>query len=386
MAKKQTKRLRCSVSFLVASVLRLALALPPQRLSGLPKIPTQFPSLPNVAHNVTAANNNNIPKRRKKRQKGRAESVEDESVGSGRIHSEDSPSNGKTSTDASAGQLKQNEKVELCEKKPDSKVKRKELSGGREADLLRRVKREWCDAVKLGIAYDWMKMQTKKSSDAVESDKYKYVRIGPLGKNLLQWHFSVMGPPNSEYEGGIYHGRVLLPKDYPASPPRIQVLTPSGRFITGEDICLSASSFHPESWTPRWTVLSLVDALRLHMLTTANEIGGKDATPDERRRYARASRQWHHGRIDHRVMVQDGIFPWHDETDEMRADVMLEKEGDGSIQMAARRTPEARIRKHHSQSSKLLSVLVHAVVEVLTSPPCLALVLILTVFVILSRR
>jgi ubiquitin-protein ligase len=282
--------------------------------------------------------------------------------------------------------LKRKEHVEPCEKKPASRVKPKESSGGREADLLRRIKREWRDAVKLGIAYDWMKMQTLKSSDTMESDKYKYVRIGPLGKNLLQWHFSVTGPPNSEYEGGIYHGRVLLPKDYPASPPRIQVLTPSGRFITGEDICLSASSFHPESWTPRWTVLSLVDALRLHMLTTANEIGGKYATPDERRRYARASRQWHLGRIDHRVMVKDGIFPWHDERVEMPADVMVEKEGDGSVQMAVRRTPEARVRKHRSQNSKLLGVLVHAVVEALTSPPCLALLLILTAFVILNRH
>lgn len=329
---------------------------------------------------------NNVPKKRKKRQKRRAENVGDESVGSGRIHSEGIPSNGKRATDVSEGQLKRKEHVEPCEKKPASRVKPKESSGGREADLLRRIKREWRDAVKLGIAYDWMKMQTLKSWDTMESDKYKYVRIGPLGKNLLQWHFSVMGPPNSEYEGGIYHGRVLLPKDYPASPPRIQVLTPSGRFITGEDICLSASSFHPESWTPRWTVLSLVDALRLHMLTTANEIGGKYATPDERRRYARASRQWHLGRIDHRVMVQEGIFPWNDERVEMPADVMVEKEGDGSVQMAVRRTPEARVRKHRSQNSKLLGVLVHAVVEALTSPPCLALLLILTVFVILNRH
>lgn len=55
--------------------------------------------------------------------------------------------------------------------------------------------------------------------------------------------------------------------------------------------------------------------------------------------------------------------------------------------MAVRRTPEAPVRKHGGpQNSKLLSTLVHAVVEVLTSPPCLALLLILTVFVILNRR
>lgn len=91
---------------------------------------------------------------------------------------------------------------------------------------------------------------------------------------------------------GIYHGRVLLPKNYPMVPPRVQLLTPSGRFIPYHDICLSASNYHPETWTPQWTVLSLVEALRLHMLTQANEIGGMNSSKDVRRRYAVQSRHW----------------------------------------------------------------------------------------------
>ena len=255
-------------------------------------------------------------------------------------------------------------------------------TGGREAACLRRIKREWKDAVKLGIAYDWKEMRTL----GTPSEKYAYVRIGPLGKNLLRWHFSVMGPTHSVYEGGIYHGRVLLPKTYPSSPPRIQVLTPSGRFITGEDICLSASSFHPESWTPRWTVLSLVEALRLHMLTTANEIGGKNDTPEQRRKYARASRRWHLGQIDHGLMVRDGIFPWKNETEDV-----MEKQGvvssDGGVQLAVKRTPQERqIQKRIPQSSKLPTILFRAVVEVLTSPVRLCLLFLVTVFVILNRK
>ncbi|KAL3781358.1 hypothetical protein HJC23_013442 [Cyclotella cryptica] len=172
-----------------------------------------------------------------------------------------------------------------------------------------------------------------------------YVRLGPFGKNLLRWHFSVMGPANSVYENGIYHGRVLLPKDYPGSPPRVQVrfpitsickspaychlcfqffsalyilrkmLTPSGRFVPGEDICLSASNYHPETWTPRWTVLSLVDALRLHMLTAANEIGGVMASDEKRKSHAQTSRSWClPGIVDHRQMVADGIFSSNKDT------------------------------------------------------------------------
>eukprot|EP00586_Coscinodiscus_wailesii_P014943 CAMPEP_0172504856 /NCGR_PEP_ID=MMETSP1066-20121228/181846_1 /TAXON_ID=671091 /ORGANISM="Coscinodiscus wailesii, Strain CCMP2513" /LENGTH=345 /DNA_ID=CAMNT_0013281231 /DNA_START=67 /DNA_END=1101 /DNA_ORIENTATION=+ len=168
-------------------------------------------------------------------------------------------------------------------------------------ECLRRLKREWKDAVSMGVAYDWSKMKTIKSSRADSSSNNnnstnptdgEYVRLGPFQGNLLRWHFSITGPANSVYEGGLYHGRVLLPRNYPGSPPRVQLLTPSGRFQPGADICLTASNFHPETWTPRWTILSLVNALRLHMLTPANEIGGVQASVSQRQILAKQSRYW----------------------------------------------------------------------------------------------
>jgi hypothetical protein len=57
-----------------------------------------------------------------------------------------------------------------------------------------------------------------------------HVRLAPLRGNLHEWHFTVSGPVGTVYEGGLYHGRILLPADYPASAPRLQMLNPSGRF------------------------------------------------------------------------------------------------------------------------------------------------------------
>jgi hypothetical protein len=54
--------------------------------------------------------------------------------------------------------------------------------------------------------------------------------------------------------------------------------------------------------------------------------------------------------------------------------------------MAMKRTADAQVRKRVPQNAKLSSILVHAVVEVLTNPRRLALLLILTVFVILNRH
>ena len=222
--------------------------------------------------------------------------------------------------------------------------------GGKDGESLRRIKHEWKQNVKLGIGYDWKTMQTvtvygrsesgrvrlppdnpdpnpdqQKSLDD-EFYKYNYIRIGPYGNNLLRWHFSVLGPANSCYTNGIYHGRILLPKDYPMSPPRVQMLTPSGRFHPGEDICLSASAFHPETWTPRWTILSLVDGLRIHMLTTANEIGGVESTSEKRRKHALYSRFWKSGPVDHAKMVRCGLFC--DRGDDVNVDMNVNGDDD----------------------------------------------------------
>ena len=141
------------------------------------------------------------------------------------------------------------------------------------------------------------------------------IAVGPLTTNLRHWHFSFQGC--GIYATGLYHGRIVLPKDYPATPPRIQLWTPSGRFKPYHDICLSASAYHPETWTPRWTIVSLIQALRLHMLTNPQEIGGMVSTHDEILAYAQQSLSWKLSwkvgnqiivRVDHARMIQQGAI------------------------------------------------------------------------------
>lgn len=90
---------------------------------------------------------------------------------------------------------------------------------------------------------------------------------------MFEWHFTIRGPPDTPFEGGQYHGRILLPADYPFKPPNIVFLTvyiqcrcslksvmititsnlkKNGRFEVGTKICLSISAYHEESWQPAW--------------------------------------------------------------------------------------------------------------------------------------
>jgi ubiquitin-protein ligase len=197
---------------------------------------------------------------------------------------------------------------------------------------LRRIKKEYKDVVQMGICYDWVKGRLITSSTTNrDSADVQLIVVGPLATNLRHWHFSFRGVKNSLYESGIYHGRILLPKDYPTSPPRVQLMTPSGRFKPFADICLSASAFHPESWTPQWTVLSLVHALRLHMLTNPQEIGGVMSSVDDTLEYARRSLIWKIAWIvgstkivvDHATLIQQGALAIDMDQNEPEATVVL---------------------------------------------------------------
>jgi ubiquitin-conjugating enzyme E2 J1 len=110
----------------------------------------------------------------------------------------------------------------------------------------------------------------------------------PLESNMFEWHFTIRGPTGTAFEGGVYHGRILLPADYPFKPPNIVFLTKNGRFEVGTKICLSISAHHEESWQPAWGVRTMLEAIISFLPSEgAGAIGALDWTPVERQRLAR---------------------------------------------------------------------------------------------------
>lgn len=43
--------------------------------------------------------------------------------------------------------------------------------------------------------------------------------------NIFEWHFTIKGAPDSDYDGGLYHGKIILPESYPLKPPDLLFLT-----------------------------------------------------------------------------------------------------------------------------------------------------------------
>ena len=173
------------------------------------------------------------------------------------------------------------------------------------------------------------------------------------------------------------------------------------------DICLSASNYHPETWTPRWTVLSLVQALRLHMLTAANEIGGIESSHLTKRKYAMKSRSWvYPGIVNHSHMITSGDFPEYE--DEAATDNSVENEESSNLEedneavdldtypvtvkdnMNGDPTKRssvdvAVVLPNSKQHTSALKALIKTVASVLTDPVRLSLFLLITLFAILNK-
>lgn len=119
------------------------------------------------------------------------------------------------------------------------------------------------------------------------SDQY---HAAPLEHDMFEWHFTIRGAPDTDFAGGIYHGRILLPPEYPFKPPNIVFLTPSGRFECGVKVCLSFSAHHPELWQPAWGIRLILEALISFLPTPADgAIGALDWTSEERKKLAKES-------------------------------------------------------------------------------------------------
>ena len=83
----------------------------------------------------------------------------------------------------------------------------------------------------------------------------------PIKDDMFCWHFTIRGPPETEFEGGLYHGIIKLPMSYPNRPPSIMFLTPNGRFDVNMDVCLSMTQYHKEEWQAAWTIRSMLEAI-----------------------------------------------------------------------------------------------------------------------------
>jgi len=94
------------------------------------------------------------------------------------------------------------------------------------------------------------------------------------------------------YAGGLYHGVLIFPQDYPLKPPSVKMMTENGRFQINRRLCLSMSDFHPESWNPMWSVGTILTGLYSFMIESGTTHGSIETSIRQKRKFATKSLEY----------------------------------------------------------------------------------------------
>ncbi|XP_025097084.1 ubiquitin-conjugating enzyme E2-17 kDa [Pomacea canaliculata] len=118
---------------------------------------------------------------------------------------------------------------------------------------------------------------------------------GPVGEDMFHWQATIMGPPDTPYQGGVFFLTIQFPSDYPFKPPKVAFTTKiyHPNINSNGSICLDILR---SQWSPALTISKVL--LSISSLLT-------DPNPDDplvpeiartfkndRERYNELGREW----------------------------------------------------------------------------------------------
>nr|GMC65625.1 ubiquitin-conjugating enzyme E2 7 [Ipomoea batatas] len=123
--------------------------------------------------------------------------------------------------------------------------------------------------------------------------------------NLFEWSVTIIGPPDTLYEGGFFNAIMSFPQNYPNSPPTVRFTSEIWHPNVYSDGKVCISILHPpgddpngyelasERWSPVHTVESIVLSI-ISMLSSPN---------DESPANVEAAKEWRENRDEFRKKV-----------------------------------------------------------------------------------
>ena len=102
----------------------------------------------------------------------------------------------------------------------------------------------------------------------LENDPSHDISAGPSADDMFAWRATIIGPPNTPYEGGVFFLDIKFPQDYPFKAPRILFQTKIYHCNVNDKGGISIEGFAGQ-WSPALTVRKLLLAVR-SMMTDPN--------------------------------------------------------------------------------------------------------------------
>ena len=122
-----------------------------------------------------------------------------------------------------------------------------------------------------------------------QEDPIPGVSAVPLDNNMYEWHGNVKAISDNSYKGAVLHFKILFPKDYPLSPPKVYLLNDElqhPNVMRDRRICLDMFERRKgkyRGWKSGYTVLSILLQLQVfffdveeNFLTKENKKAIKD--------------------------------------------------------------------------------------------------------------
>ncbi|XP_075957707.1 ubiquitin-conjugating enzyme E2 G1a isoform X1 [Anarhichas minor] len=116
--------------------------------------------------------------------------------------------------------------------------------------------------------------------------------------DLYRWEVLIIGPPDTQYEGGVFKAHLTFPKDYPLRPPKMKFITDiwHPNVDKNGDVCISIlhepgeDKYGYEKPEERWLPIHTVETIMISVISMlADPNGDSPANVD-------AAKEWREDR------------------------------------------------------------------------------------------
>ncbi|XP_065522134.1 ubiquitin-conjugating enzyme E2 E2 isoform X1 [Lathamus discolor] len=205
-----------------------------------------------------------------------------------RVDDSPSTSGGSSDGDQREGVQQEQEREQVQPKKKEGKISSK--TAAKLSTSAKRIQKELAE-----ITLDPPPNCRSSLAQGSVSFKTTESNAGPKGDNIYEWRSTILGPPGSVYEGGVFFLDITFSPDYPFKPPKVTFRTRIYHCNINSQgvICLDILK---DNWSPALTISKVLLSI-CSLLTDCNPadpLVGSIATQymTNRAEHDRMARQW----------------------------------------------------------------------------------------------